>query len=120
MAENAMHLTDQTTPSEPESLRFEQRRAKRHQINGRATAVSKTRIPEGQQSRIRSLQLVNISDGGVGAICQDSFEIGSSIAIFLPPHGAEQGMDVHGEIVRCIRRDYGHEIGIKIAARLAA
>ena len=120
MAQIALKLVDQISSVAPHSLRFEQRRATRHVVTGRATAVTKARVTDGQQSRIRSLQLMNLSDTGLGAICQDSFDVGTTIAIFLPPHGPDAGLDVYGQVVRCTRHEYGHEIGIQFAIRAAA
>lgn len=103
-----------------QTLRFEQRRSPRYHVTGRATAVTPLSPSEGRHSRIRSLQLINMSDTGLGAICQDALEPGTSVAIFLPPHGPDHGLDIYGQVVRCTPKDYGHEIGIRFDVRPAA
>jgi hypothetical protein len=102
-----------------DTLRFERRRAERHGLSGRATAVSHG-VDDCTQGRIRSLQLLNISDSGLGALCQDAVAPDTLITVFFPPHGPERGFDAIGRVVRCSPRDHGHEVGIRFDARPAA
>jgi len=102
------------------SLRFEQRRHTRHAVTLRATAVIRPADPDASLNKIRSLALMNMSDGGLGATCQDAIEPGSQITVFIPPHGPERGHDVFGRVIRCDRRDYGFEIGVTFDRQLAA
>ena len=107
-------------PAAPrDTLRFERRRAERHALTGRATAVSHG-VDECTQGRIRSLQMTNISDSGLGAVCQDAVPPGTPITVFFPPHGPERGFDAVGRVVRCTPRGYGHEIGIRFENKPAA
>lgn len=100
-------------------LAFERRIAKRRVTSGRVTAVQTTGL-DTQANRICSLQLINMSDSGLGTMTQESIEIGTAITVFFPPHGPERGFDLTGEVVRCTQKDYGHEIGICFDARQAA
>jgi hypothetical protein len=107
---------------EPDSdaYRLERRTTFRHSIAGRVTAVQSHEQSDGQLSRICSLQLLNISDSGLGALSEESIEPGSCLAVFFPPHGPERGIDLVGQVVRCVARENGHEIGIRLEARAAA
>ena len=105
---------------EADAYRLERRTTLRHSISGRVTAVQTHDRTDGELSRICSLQLLNISDAGLGALSEDPVEPGSAIAVFFPPHGPEHGFDMVGKVVRCVSRESGHEIGIRLEARAAA
>ncbi|MCC7192389.1 MAG: PilZ domain-containing protein [Phycisphaeraceae bacterium] len=122
MAAAILKLVDTSAPpSKPrDTYRFEQRRAQRYSVTGRATAVSQADPADGTLQRIRSLQLVNMSDCGIGAVCQDALPLDSTIVVFVPPHGPERGMDYYGRVARCTKKDYGHEIGIHFEPKSAA
>lgn len=100
---------------QPDSLRFERRRADRHAVVGRVTSLQYFGKPGPQQHRkIASLQLVNISDTGVCVLAQEPVEVNAAMTIFFPPHGVERGFDAIGHVVRCTRRDdHHHELGIR-------
>jgi hypothetical protein len=110
----------QVEKDENDNFRLERRGMTRHNIEGRVTAVQIDTQPEGQVKRICSLQLLNISDRGLAAICQDPVRVNSSVAIFFPPHGPERGFDLVGTVVRCVPCPTGHEIGVRLAVRAAA
>lgn len=103
-----------------DTLPFERRQAERHRITGRATALSKGPGALSDRNSIRSVQLQDMSDSGLGAISQDPLPVNSEIAIFLPPHGPDRGMDIYGVVVRCVPYEHGHLIGIKYTSRAAA
>ena len=100
-----------------DSIFLERRRAPRRTVGGRVTTVADS---TDSTRRIASLQLLNISDTGIGAISQDPVHIGSTIAVFFPPHGAEQGFDLYGTVVRCQQTDQGYRIGIMLRQAMAA
>ncbi len=100
-------------------LSFERRVGSRHVIAGRVTAIQVS-TDDDHPSRICSLQLLNISDNGVGTMSQEPIAPGQVVTMFFPPHGPERGFDLTGRVIRCTRRGYGHEIGITFAARQAA
>jgi hypothetical protein len=112
-----------TTPgaeTAPDSYRLEHRAAPRHNVSGHVTAVRQERDATGVRNRICSLQMLNMSDTGVGALSPEPVEVDSRIAIFFPPHGPERGFDLFGRVVRCVHRDTGHEVGIALEQRMAA
>lgn len=101
-------------------LRFERRAARRRSISGQVTAVHHTTDPGQSPNRICSLQLVNISDTGLGVMAPQWMEPGSFVEVYFAAHGAEGGFDLRGRVVRCIKRENGHEVGIRLGARNAA
>ncbi|MCE9592192.1 MAG: PilZ domain-containing protein [Planctomycetes bacterium] len=113
-----LRLVDQN--QNDDALRFERRGNERHRITGRATALSKDTALQGTRNCIRSVQLQDISDTGLGAVSQDPIPINSQIAVFLPPHGPDQGLDINGVVVRCVPYEHGHLVGIKYETRQAA
>ena len=108
------------THTEPDVLRFERRRSTRHSANGRVTAVIQPADPAIHNARICSLNLLNISDTGLGAVADEAIEPGTLISVYFPSHGPDAGFDLFGHIVRCVRRDNGHEVGIRLNQKHAA
>lgn len=101
-------------------LSFERRNAKRRTVSGRVTAVASAGVESGPLNRITPLQLLNMSDTGIGAVAQDETTVGTRITVFFPPHGAERGFDASGTVVRCRAYEHGYELGIRLSARAAA
>jgi hypothetical protein len=118
MSDTSLKLVD--AAHEPaEVLPFERRRENRRSQQGQVTAL-RTASTRGQNNRICSLKLLNMSDSGLGALVSEPLEVGSSIAVFFPPHGPERGFDLYGHVVRCSTSAEGHEIGVRFDARAAA
>ena len=107
-------------PTEQNTLACERRTTSRYVLTGRVTAVRHTDADRITGKRICSLELMNISDSGLGALCQDPIDLESRITIFFPPHGPERGFDLSGRVVRCNARERGHELGIRFDSRHAA
>ena len=105
---------------EVETYAKERRQSGRHALAGRVTGVSSETQNDGNLSRICSLQLVNISDTGLCVLAQEAVDLDSTVAVFFPPHGPERGFDMYGQVVRCVSRETGHEIGIRLETRAAA
>jgi len=103
-----------------DTIPFERRRAKRHVVGGNVTAVRTDFTEDAHRHRITSLQMLNMSDSGLAAICQERIDLNTPIVVFFPPHGAERGFDAYGHVVRCKNRDHGHELGIEFDMRPAA
>lgn len=108
------------TATEQDVLPFERRGETRRSLGGHVTAVRPGSMPDGTLQRIHSLQLLNMSDGGLGAIVQEPVDVGSRIAVFFPPHGPERGFDLYGRVVRCERKTQGFEVGVRFEHRAAA
>jgi len=117
---NALRLSE--TIDQPEDiLPFERRLSERHHMQGQATAVRAGGQPgSGTLRKISSLDLVNISDTGLGAMCSEPVEVDIPITVFFQAHGPEGGHDAHGQVVRCERTPQGHDIGIRFDTRSAA
>jgi len=106
---------NQTSTIIADTLYFERRRHPRRRARGTVTAV--IRQPGAQKdepSKMISLELIDISDSGIGASSPNPVAIGSRITVFFPPHGPESGFDLVGEVVRCVSNDDRHTIGIAL------
>lgn len=98
-----------------ETLYFERRRHPRRQASGQVSAV--VRQPghkPDDPAKMLTLDLIDLSDGGIGAVSQEPLAVGSRITVFFPPHGAEPGFDLAGEVVRCHAKEDRHRIGIAL------
>lgn len=116
MSGPSLKLTPDDQPRDTYFL--ERRRSPRRTVAGRVTSVA---AGPDVARRIGSLQLLNISDCGIGAISQEPVDIGSTIAVFFPPHGAELGFDLYGTVVRCHEGEDGsYRIGILLRQAMAA
>lgn len=104
----------------PRPTTTERRRCNRYSISGRVTALSDDPQAYEPRHRIYSLQLINMSDSGLGALVPEPMKIGSRVRLHFPPHGPEQGLDMIGVVVRCTARASEHEIGIQLNGRRAA
>ncbi len=117
MSANAqLRLVNHTSTQQEDSFRFDRRRAIRHDVSARVTAVRRGR-QAGAPAGICSLQLLDLSDTGAGAVAQENIEAGSMVTLLFPPHGPERGFDRVGQVVRCEHRDTGTHIGIRFEAQ---
>ena len=100
----------------------ERRGAPRHPASGQVTGVVSDPADPARPKRICALELMNISDTGLGAVSAEALPTGAHVSLFGAPHGNEPGMDLRGTIVRCRTRGEGrHEIGVQfITPRQAA
>jgi len=118
--EHDLHLS----PAEaeiPDTLFFERRREPRRRASGQVTAVCQdVENPEGPR-RMCTLELRDMSDGGIGVTSKDPISVGSKLTLFFAPHGSEAGFDLTGTVVRCRSTEDEHIIGIALAqaAKLA-
>lgn len=113
-------LPQRLAEADTETLAMERRASTRRVVAGRVTGLARSDDPAAPSNRICSLELLNMSDTGLGAILQEPLPAGTTLAVFFPPHGAEQGFDLYGTVVRCRQRDWGHEVGLRFAYRQAA
>lgn len=124
MSHAALHIVRPAPDHANDHLHFERRRDDRYTVAGRVTAVVARPTSEcffGEpNNRICSLRLTDLSDTGMGALSQEPIPVGVQITVFIAPHGAERGYDMHGIVVRCSRGDQGHRVGIRFHHHMAA
>lgn len=99
----------------PDSLYFERRRHPRRRTRGQVSAV--VREPGADRddpAKMITLDLIDLSDSGIGANAQEPIAVGSRITVFFPPHGPESGFDLTGQVVRCRSFDNRHNIGVAL------
>jgi hypothetical protein len=110
----ALRLSEQSAVIS-DSLYFERRKHPRRRARGQVTAV--IREPGADRddpAKMLTLDLVDISDSGVGMASTQPIAVGSRITVFFPPHGPEPGFDLIGEVVRCVSVDDHHTIGVAL------
>ncbi len=101
-----------------DTLYFERRRHPRRKARGQVTAVIREpNTDPDEPARLLSLDLVDISDSGIGATAIEPIAVGSRITVFFAPHGTEPGFDLVGEVVRCFTKENRHTIGIELESR---
>lgn len=111
----ALRLSNDSVAVISDTLYFERRRHPRRKAAGQVTAV--IREPDADKddpAKMLTLDLVDLSDGGIGASSLQPITVGSRITVFFPPHGPEPGFDLAGEVVRCVSRDNLHTIGVAL------
>ncbi|MEO0476874.1 MAG: PilZ domain-containing protein [Planctomycetota bacterium] len=98
-----------------DTLYFERRRHPRHRASGQVTAVVREPGDEEGPAKMLTLDLIDQSVGGLGVVTTQPVAVGSRITVFFPPHGAEPGFDLVGEVVRCNSNDDRHTLGILLS-----
>ena len=98
-----------------DTLYFERRRHPRRRARGSVTAVIREPGAEkNDPAKMLTLDLLDISDSGIGLASTQPIAIGSRITVFFTPHGAEPGFDLIGQVVRCVSKDNRHTIGVAL------
>jgi hypothetical protein len=69
-------------------------------------------VSESDPNRMVGLHVLDVSRGGVGAVCQDPLDQTETLLIFFPPMGAGRGTDVTGRVVHCVRQSDRFSVGI--------
>ena len=110
----ALRLTDSSTKIS-DTLYFERRRDPRRRARGQVTAVIRpTNAQHHAPAKMLVVDLLDISDSGIGLTSQEPVDTGNRVTVFFPPHGAEPGFDLAGEIVRCKTHDNQHTLGVAL------
>jgi len=68
--------------------------------------------PENDAQRLVGLHVLNVSRGGVGAVCQESLDRRERLLLLFPPLGPGKGRDTPAEVVRCGRAGNCYAVGI--------
>ncbi len=102
------------------TLRFDRRRAERHPVSGRVTVMRRAHDPMVYRQPVCSFQLRNMSDTGLAGQCEMPLSVDETVAVFLPPHGSERGVDLLGHVVRCQPADQGYQVAVQFDVRPAA
>jgi len=103
------------------SLRFDRRRSPRNAAAGHVTLLRQSPKHTGYQFPVCAIHLTDMSDHGLGARCDIPLDRNEPVAVFLPPHGNERGIDIVGHITHVEQADPdGYHIGIQFDPRPAA
>lgn len=100
-----------TSPVDPRSIpqhneapayRFDRRRGDRHPVGGSATGMRRDHDVRAFERPVCSLQMRNLSHGGLAAISDTQLMPHERISVFIPAHGGDGGQELHGHVLRCI------------------
>ena len=123
----ALRLVTDKPIDEVGPFKFERRLQARWQTAGRVTFVRYGDGQDGHMSparslgQIGSLELIDASEGGVGAWSPTPLPEGSHLSMFIPGQGGEPGVDRFGTVRQCRASDGGFLIGVEVQAlRLSA
>lgn len=97
-----------------DTLYFERRRHPRRKASDQVTAVIREPGSDESPAKMLTLDLIDISDSGLGLSAQEPVVVGSRITVFFAPHGTEPGFDLVGEVVRCKPNDDLHVVGVAL------
>ncbi len=90
-----------TNDTDSPSLRFDRRRGDRHPIGGAVTALRRDRDVRVMRQPVCSLQMRNLSHGGLSAISNTQLLPNERISVFIPSHGGDGGQEIEGQVLRC-------------------
>jgi len=102
-----------------DALYFERRRHPRRRTRGQVSAVVREPGCEEAPARMISLELIDLSESGIGAAATEPLPVGTRITVFFPPHGPELGFDLTGQVVRCRSNDNRHTLGIALGETIS-
>src|SRR5262245_3925543 len=90
-----------TSEQLPPSYPFDRRRGDRHPVAGSATVLRRDRDVRVMQQPVCSLQMRNLSPGGLSAISGTQLLPNERVCVFIPSHGGDGGQELHGHVLRC-------------------
>ena len=102
-----------TSPSD-RPLRFDRRTSDRRLHEGLATAL---RLSGERFGELHALELVDSSDGGVGAVSDNPIEPGEVVSLGFADRGS---LARRGIVRRCVPTGRGYFVGIQFQLGLAA
>lgn len=113
-------LLERPEADAPPMLKFDRRRSPRRAAGGHVTLLRHGHDTRVHRARICSIQLLNMSDGGLGGRCDLPLAPDEPVTVCIPPHGADRGFDLVGHVVRSRPGEQGYQVGIVFDARAAA
>ncbi len=122
MTQPSSDMTNDPSSRSPEAVaRLERRYAHRQAVQGVVTVLRQSSRQEPYRFPVCTIQLRDLSDEGVGAHSETELTTDESVTVFIPPHGAEPGIDLMGHVVRCLPDENGgYDVGIMLHMRCAA
>jgi hypothetical protein len=100
----------------PEPQGAERRVFARKQVEARVQGKRMDHSIEARRQPFLSLQLRDVSVGGVGAISQSPVNPGERIGVYFPPEGTKRGWDAYGRVIRCDPGNFGYRIAVEFEA----
>ncbi|MBN2581675.1 MAG: PilZ domain-containing protein [Planctomycetes bacterium] len=94
-----------------ESPSHERRRYPRYIVPMHVVAVLNDES-QGGHKRVLSVQIKDISKGGVCGVVEDELSGNEQLILFVPPQGGRGGRDVRGRVTRCEKVEGHFRIGM--------
>ncbi|HUS45097.1 MAG TPA: PilZ domain-containing protein [Phycisphaerae bacterium] len=89
----------------------ERRRFPRFVIEAPLTAVRQN-TPMDDRRHAIGLRVLNVSRGGLAAICPEFLQDREPLMVFFPPLGPRKGQDTQGTVTRCEQHGGHYTVGI--------
>ena len=100
---------------------LDRRYTNRQAVDGVVTLLRQPNPKDPFRFPVCAVQLRDLSDEGVGARCETELATDEPVTVYIPPHGAEPGIDLMGHVVRCLPDgEGGYDVGILLHSRCAA
>lgn len=104
---------------------MERRRTLRRPLEAPITAVRCGHDPAKHRLRICAMELCDTSMGGMAMRSDTPLEVDEPLAMTMPAHGPDMGLELQGHVVHCrpVRDPQGRkrfEIGVQLDTRPAA
>ena len=106
-----------THDEERERYYLEKRTSVRRRARG--WAVVATDDTEHQR-KIMSIELRDLSEGGLGAVCAEPIDRGTRVWICMPGNTGHPSSDLHGKVCWCRKAEDGWALGIQLEAQAHA
>jgi len=107
-------------PEHVDVIPLERRCSLRRSTGGQVTVVQQAGDDADAPGRIGSIQLVDISDTGLGGLSSAPLAEDAWVQLMFPPHGGEPGFEAYGQVVRCRSNNDAYNVGIRLARRVQA
>ncbi|MFW5681947.1 MAG: PilZ domain-containing protein [Phycisphaeraceae bacterium] len=120
MSDSILRLVDDAREA-GEPFVFDRRRAARRRLSNDVTALLVDGYgPDHTGPRILPMETRNISDSGVGAVCDFPLPLRAEVRLFFPPHGSDPGFELRGWVARCVPAHGRYDIGLTFGRQSAS
>lgn len=106
----------------PAQMRLDRRQHPRYLMSGRVTVMRRGHDVASYHQPVCSVQLCDVSDGGLAAHCDMPLRPDEPVAVFFPPRGPQRGVDIMGHVIRCQpdADNNGYRLALRFDCRPAA
>ena len=109
-----MRLVTDATQAEPKGA--ERRVFPRKSVEARVQGKRLDHTIDARRMPFLSLNLKDVSVGGLAAISTQPVGAGERVSVFFPPIGTQRGWDACGRVIRCDQGHFGYRIALEFEA----